>query len=253
MRSVFKISLFLFGVVLCNNTWAINYTQLDSGNVYYTKSLYDKAIASYKKFIAEGNESAQAYFNMGNCYFRENDFAHAILNYEKAKKLSPADADIQFNLQIANLKTTDKISPDASSSITNWWRNFVDTYSEKGWAIICIVCFCISLLLLATYFMSRSLLLKQLGFWGAVVMFVASIMTFSFSYEQYSVLTSHDTAIVISSSVTATGAPTDNATKLFVVHEGAKVWIVKTEGNYTEIKLANGNQGWLLTSDIEEI
>jgi tetratricopeptide (TPR) repeat protein len=253
MKLLLKISLFLCGLVFSCNTWGINYTQLDSGNAYYTKSLYDKAIANYNKFIMEGNESAQAYFNLGNCYYRKSDMAYAILNYEKAKKLAPSDPDIQFNLQIANLKTTDKISPDASSSISNWWRGFVDTYSERGWAIICIVCFCICLLLLGVYFMARNLLFKQLGFWVGMVMLLVSVTTFVFSYEQYSILTSHDTAIVISNSVTVTGAPTDNATKLFVIHEGAKVWIVKTEGNYTEIKLANGNQGWLLTSDISEI
>ena len=54
-------------------------------------------------------------------------------------------------------------------------------------------------------------------------------------------------------SVTVKASPTDNGTQLFIIHEGAKVWIVKTEGIWTEIKLANGSQGWLPTSEIETI
>jgi SH3-like domain-containing protein len=57
----------------------------------------------------------------------------------------------------------------------------------------------------------------------------------------------------MSPTVTVNGAPDEKATQLFVIHEGTKVWIVKTEGLWTEIKLANGNQGWLISSDIMAI
>ena len=57
--------------------------------------------------------------NLGNCYYRKAVILpKAILNYEKAKSLAPSDADIQFNLQIANLKTADKITPDSHYSLS---------------------------------------------------------------------------------------------------------------------------------------
>jgi tetratricopeptide (TPR) repeat protein len=229
------------------------YTIIDSGNAAYAKGNYDKAITFYNSFTTSGYQSAQAYYNLGNCYYRKADYANAILNYEKAKALNPSDADIQFNLQLANLKTTDKITPDSSFFLSNWWHNFVDTFSEKGWALICILLFVLGLGLIAGYFVSRNMVLRQLGFWGGVLLLVLSLTTFFFSREQYNALTVHDTAIVMSGSVTVKGAPEEKSTPLFVIHDGAKVWIIKSEGEWTEIKIANGNQGWLLTSDIAPI
>jgi len=229
------------------------YLTLDSANAFYAKSNYDKAVASYNTFINDGYESAQAYYNLGNCYYRKADYAKAILNYEKAKKLNPSDADVQFNLQIANLKTTDKIIPDSSLFLSNWWHSLIDICSEKGWVILCISFLCLALLSISSYLVSANLVVRQLGFWLGMLLLAFSLTTFIFSHEQYTALTSHDTAIVMGGSVTVKASPADNGTQLFIIHEGAKVWIVKSEGTWTEIKLANGSQGWLPTSDIETI
>jgi tetratricopeptide (TPR) repeat protein len=229
------------------------YLTMDSANAAYSKGTYDKAITMYNSFINDGYESEQAYYNLGNCYYRKADYPKAILNYEKAKKLNPSDADVQFNLQLANLKTTDKITPDSEIFLANWWHKVVDICSEKGWAIICISLLCLALLSISSYLVSRNLFLRQFGFWFGVLMLFFSLFTFLFSREQYNTLTTHDTAIVMSGSVTVKAAPADNGAQLFIIHEGAKVWIVKSEGTWTEVKLANGNQGWLLTSDIEAI
>ncbi|HTA84380.1 MAG TPA: tetratricopeptide repeat protein [Bacteroidia bacterium] len=229
------------------------YLTLDSANKAYSGEKYDKAITMYNSFINDGYESSQVYFNLGNCYYRKADYARAILNYEKAKKLNPSDADIQFNLQIANLKTTDKITPDSELFLANWWHKLVDISSEKGWAITCILLLFIALLSISSYLVSRNLFIRQLGFWLGMLLLAFSLITFLFSREQYNAITSHDTAIVMSGSVTVKASPADNGTQLFIIHEGAKVWIVKSEGTWTEVKLANGSQGWLLTSDIEAI
>jgi hypothetical protein len=249
-----NILMVLCALALCFNVKATAlYVIIDSGNGSYAKGNYDKAITQYNNFISSGYESAQVYYNLGNCYYRKADYAKAILNYEKAKKLNPSDADIQFNLQLANLKTVDKITPDSSLFLTNWLHSFVDIFSERGWGILCIIFLFAGLLSIVGYLMSGNLTLRQAGFWGGIIMLVFSLISFTFSYEQYNNLTTHDTAIVMGSSITIKGSPDENATQLFVIHEGAKVWIVKSEGIWTEVKVANGNQGWMHTSDIAPI
>jgi tetratricopeptide (TPR) repeat protein len=230
-----------------------NYSDLDTANAAYNKANYIKAIAYYQKFLTGGIESAQAYYNMGNCYFRTNEMGKAILYYEKAEKLSPGDADIQFNLQLANQKITDKVSSDAPIFIYSDWKKFENKYTEKQWAIICISLLCLSLLLFALYLSAANILLRQISFWSGFAIIFFSLFTFYVAHQQYELLNSHDTAIVMTSTVTVNGAPEEKATQLFVIHEGTKVWVVKTEGLWTEIKLANGNQGWLISSDISAI
>lgn len=230
-----------------------SYLLLDSGNSAYNKANYTKAISYYQHFLNGGIESAQAYYDLGNCYFRTNEVGKAILYYEKAEKLSPNDADVQFNLQLANQKITDKVNSDAPIFIYSDWKRMEDKFTEKQWALICIGLLCLGLLLLGVYLSASHVLVKQLGFWSGCVIIIFSIFTFFLAHRQYELLNSHDTAIVMASTVTVTGAPDEKATQLFVIHEGTKVWVVKSEGDWTEIKLANGNQGWLISSNISEI
>lgn len=229
------------------------YLALDSGNAAYAKNNYDKAITCYNNFLNDGYQSAQVYYNLGNCYYRKTDYAKAILNYEKAKKLNPSDPDIQFNLQIANSKVVDKIAPDSNMFLTNWWHNFTDVFSERGWGMLCILFLVLGLLSIAGYLMSGSLFVRQIGFWGGMICIVLSILSFTLARQQYTILTTQDTAIVMGGSITVKASPEESATQLFVIHEGAKVFILKSEGIWTEIKLANGNQGWLHTADIAAI
>lgn len=229
------------------------YALSDSGNAAYAKGNYAKAIDFYTKFLNSGYLSADVYYNLGNCYYRTNQIANAILNYERAKKLSPADADINFNLQLANEKTTDKITPDAHLMFVNWWDSFVNLASERGWGILCILFLCISLTLIIVYLLSPRLGLKQLGFWGGIFMLAFCLLTFMMAHQQYEAATSHDTAIVMSGSVTVKGAPNDSGTQLFLIHEGTKVRILRTNGTWVEVKLANGNQGWMPSADLAVI
>ncbi len=229
------------------------YIPMDSGNEEYIKGNFSKALVYYQRFINNGIESAQAFYNIGNCYYKLNEFPKAILFYEKAEKLAPGDADIQYNLQMANQRITDKLPAEVPMFLTTGWRKFVNKFTEKQWALVCVWLLCGSLMLFGLYLYFSQLFLKQLSFWTACVVFIFCLFTFYLANKQYDSLNSHDTAIVMAATVTVKGAPEDKATALFVIHEGTKVAIVKNEGDWTEVKLPNGNEGWLISTDISAI
>jgi len=257
-RSSYVVILFLFCCGFLNpaKVFALDkaeYMAMDSGNEQYIRGNYAKALEFYMKFIKAGRESAQAYYNIGNCYYKTNEFPKAILFYEKAEKLAPGDADIQFNLELANQKITDRVPPEATMVFSTGWRKFVNMFTEKQWSLVCIWLLCSSLFLFGLYLSFSQLFLKQLSFWGACIVLFFCLFTFYLANKQYNNINSHDTAIVMAATVTVKGAPDDKATQLFVLHEGTKVMIVKNEGEWTEVKLLNGNQGWLISTDISAI
>ncbi|HTA28193.1 MAG TPA: tetratricopeptide repeat protein [Bacteroidia bacterium] len=255
-NSIILSFAFLFCLVASSTklfAYTGDYLLLDSANTNYNKANYAKAVTFYQGFLKEGIESAQACYNLGNCYYKMNEFPKAILYYEKAEKLAPADADIQFNLQLANQKIVDKVPSDTPLFIFSGWKKFENSRTEKEWAIIFIFILCFSLLLFALYLTFSRILIKQICFWSGLVVFFLSLFTFYIAHQQYELLNSHDTAIVMTASVTVKGAPEEKSTQLFVLHEGTKVTIVKTDGDWTEIKLSNGSQGWLNSSDISAI
>ena len=71
--------------------------------------------------------------------------------------------------------------------------------------------------------------------------------------KQYRRITERDYAIVLTPSVTVKGAPDNSGTSLFVIHEGLKVKIIESLGEWVNIRLEDGNEGWVAKRDIERI
>ena len=55
-------------------------TGFEKGNALYQKGKYEEAIAAYETVLGSKKESAELYFNIGNCYYKLNKVAPAIYN-----------------------------------------------------------------------------------------------------------------------------------------------------------------------------
>jgi len=80
-----------------------------SANVYYQNKQYDEAEKMYLLLIKKDNKNANAFYNLGDTYFHLQQYANAILYFEKAKKLQPDDKSIQHNIELTNNKLFSKI------------------------------------------------------------------------------------------------------------------------------------------------
>jgi tetratricopeptide (TPR) repeat protein len=225
----------------------------DSANSAYAAGRYEEAIKMYEQILDAGMESAGLYFNLGNAYFKTNNIGLAILNYERAKKLDPDDEDIQENLKLANQKTEDKIEAAPQLFLSQWEDNITDTMNEKEWSILLISCIIISLLLFSMYLFGSGKGTRQTGFFGGIVIMILAICCFFMAKSKYNSTISSDSAIIIAAAVTVNGSPSEKGTKLFILHEGTKVRITEKDQDWIEIKIANGNVGWVKSSVLAEI
>src|SRR5208283_5595343 len=82
---------------------------INQANNHYVNNEYNDAIVCYHQVLDAGYISAGLYYNLGNAYFKSHNIKNAILYYEKAKLLDPADKDIDTNLEFAKNQTFDKI------------------------------------------------------------------------------------------------------------------------------------------------
>ena len=57
----------------------------------YEKEAFAEAVVVYEDIIANKGVSADIYYNLGNCYYKLDDVARAILNYERALLLDQGD------------------------------------------------------------------------------------------------------------------------------------------------------------------
>jgi tetratricopeptide (TPR) repeat protein len=223
------------------------------GNTDYMQGNYDAAIKAYKSVIDQGYEAAELYYNLGNAYFKLHDIPHAILNYERARILDPTNEDINFNLEKARTYVVDKIDAVPEFIIYKWFRTLINMTTSNSWAIIGFVAFVVLLLFLLIYFFTRNITMKRLSFWSSILFLVISLITLSFSNKRKQYMKNNNGAVIMSPTVTVKGSPNDSGTNLFILHEGTTVNVTDSLGDWNEIKIRNGNQGWILKSDLERI
>jgi tetratricopeptide (TPR) repeat protein len=252
MRSGKLIAALLF--VFSLHLHANEYTALiDSANAAYTTNNFEKAAELYQRILDKNVESSEIYFNLGNAYYKMNKTGFAILNYERAKKLDPDDDDINVNLKHAYQKTEDKIEAAPELFLTEWKNGIVNLMSEKEWSILFILFICITLLFFLFYIMSRNNGIRRFGFYTGAIFIVLSISTFFIAKHKYELTVNSSGAVITGESVTVNGSPNEKGTKLFILHEGTKVNITEDQSDWTEIRIANGNTGWIKTSQLQKI
>ena len=226
---------------------------LQKANEHYVKDEFKQAIEVYNQLLMTNLESPEVYFNLGNAYYKNKQYTLAILNYERAKLLSPDDEDINFNLQVANQHVVDSIQELPGIFIVRWWESLVNSQTTDSWAVISILSFLLFLMLAGLYFFARSGDIRRVAFWTASFLIVFSIFTGSFAAKQKNRLVNHTYAIVMQPTVTVKSSPSEKGTNLFVIHEGLKVRVTDKLGDWLEVRLADGNKGWLMIESIERI
>lgn len=219
----------------------------------YSQENYEEAISLYESLLKDYGESSQIYYNLGNAYYKAGQVAPAILNYERALLLDPGDGDIRFNLQMANQRTVDKIEPVGEFFLKKWFYAIQDMGAADSWAKLGVFSFIIVIGCLLLFFFSRWIRMKKVGFYVGLIFLAIVIFSNIFARNQKNELTNRVKAIVFTPTVTVKSSPDTSGNDLFILHEGAKVSIKNSVGEWYEIELEGGNVGWMPKKDIEII
>ncbi|MEX2597927.1 MAG: tetratricopeptide repeat protein [Salibacteraceae bacterium] len=227
-------------------------TLFEQGNAAYKSGQYDSARSIYMEIAQSGMVSSKLFYNIGNAHFKGGNIPASILYYERALRLKPNDEDIKYNLNIAEGFITDKIEPIEPVFIAKWWNELALNFTTNFWAIFFLVLMLISAALFTVFFLSPKRRKKQLGLIGSLVAMIVAVGIFLLGNTSLNNLQKQE-AIVFAPSVNVKSEPGLNATDQFVIHQGLKVMLLAEDGDWTRIKLSDGNSGWLPTQSIEPI
>ncbi|MFW6328173.1 MAG: tetratricopeptide repeat protein, partial [Bacteroidota bacterium] len=219
----------------------------------YQEGKYEEAISGYSAILDQGFEAPELYYNLGNAFFKSNKLAQAILNYERAMELDPSDPDIQYNLALANTYVIDKIEKLPEIFYIRWWKQFTGFISSRTWAILSVTFFILFLAFFSLYLFSIRIGVKKTSFVLSVILILFTILTFYIALEKHQQINSDNTAIIMTPSVTIKSSPDETSNDLFVLHEGTKVHVEDRIGEWQEIRIADGNKGWIKVSNMEII
>jgi tetratricopeptide (TPR) repeat protein len=226
----------------------------EQGNTQFKNEQYRDAIASYTQILDQGIENTQLYYNLGNAYYKSGEVAKAILNYERALRLSPRDSDIQANLDLANHHIVDRVETAPMLFFWHWVNAIRDGMTAEEWGKWSVIGLWVAMAVtILAIFRRRGLFRRQIR-WLAGVLMIAWICIFAamiWKVERDRIMVY---AIVMEEKIEILGAPDETGTVLFDLHEGVKVRVLREVPGWTEIALPDPNKkGWLPTETFEII
>jgi len=224
-----------------------------TGNVYYEKKDYTKALENYRAALDMGIESGSLYYNIGNAYLKTGKIGYAILFYEKAARLIPQDGDLKSNMMYAKafVPGTSPVEPSILSRAASLIKFPFGDLNLNVVAVTAIVFYLLSvgmaILFLVTPFFVRRL---RIFFILAVFAFLWSGLVFAVRYYEEEVLKK---GVVVVKSAEAKYEPVESSTKYFKVQEGDEVTVLGTREGWRHIRRPDGKSAWISEDSVEEI
>ena len=220
----------------------------------YSDGDWTGAAKAWSDLRALGLESPQLYCNLGDALFKQDDLAHAILNYERALKLDPSYADARYNLAFTQTLLQDKIEAVPEFFLSVWGRKLCWMLPSDTWSVLFLIFLAATLACVLLFLLGRSVAARRGGFIAGIVALVLTLLCLVFAFWQRADYRKADSAIVTRAVTTVQSSPgRDSAKDLFVLHEGTKVKLLDAVGSWRNIELADGRQGWLPEEDLEVI
>lgn len=253
MKKIFSIILFVVAAVCNAQQISTPEDLLAHATLSYEQGDYPQCIADYEELTNIYRQVPDLYYNLGNAYYKNKDFARAILNYERCLLFDPSNEDAKANLELANANCVDKIETIQPIIFKTWSDAVCNLFSCSTWTNLAIAFFLIFSICLGGYFFMRKVWIRKTGFYIGIVAIIISFISNFYANQQNDKIAIRDKAIVIAPSVTVKSSPADSGTQLFTIHEGLKVKVRSTLSGWSEVELSDGNVGWLPSSAVEVI
>src|SRR5260370_26922851 len=217
--------------------------QYAKANQEYAAGDFKTAIDDYEELVRSGQDTPNLFYNLGNAYFRKNDFGRAILNYERALALDPHHPEAEANLRIA------RDEAHALELMPDKWESVFAFATENRFVVAAAVAFWIGMFSIAALAFNRRR--------GLIALSILSLSIFALamlaSYELDRGKNGRGLAIVTGENVEARLATADNANRVLTLPAGSEIQIVSERGDWIYATLPNNLRGWMPAKSAEQV
>jgi len=246
-KTLFILFAFLFGSLLCKadspyNTW------WQRANNFFQQKEYDSAAAYYEKISALAPQDAVIYYNLGNSYYRLNKIGPAVLNYQRTLNINPQFKEAQDNLTLTEARIGNRIPNGGNIFFVKWWQSITSAQKAATWAIVSLLIFLLTIgMLLARRFRNNMRVPGQL----IGVLCFAWVICMTFAVTAANNKASSGKAVVMQNDAPLLTEQKGKTQSL--VPEGTTVKVKDMDGNWTEVQLPDGRNGWMQASLLNKI
>ena len=217
----------------------------NKANADYAAGHFPDAIAGYESLVKSRQWNPVLFYDLGNAYFRTGDFGRAILNYERALALEPAQPEARANLQLARDQAR------AIELAPGWTETHLDFLTRDQFAWLTAAAFWgAAAILLGLYFAQRRSVvwIFALVLLGAISAGAAVVV-----YQLETGSTGSDLAIVTKKNIQARLATAESAGTVLLLPAGSEVKILSTRGDWCYAALPNDLRGWIPAQSAERV
>ncbi|MBQ9546159.1 MAG: tetratricopeptide repeat protein [Bacteroidales bacterium] len=249
-----KNNIFIFLFVAFMPVWLVaqNDVKMQADEAYKQEN-YRQAAELYEGLLADGVESHEVYYNLGCAYFRMNELGLAIVNFERAKRLNPSDKDTRENLELCYSRTQDHIEQLPQPLVSLWWQRLVMLFSPQQWYGLLLLMILLVGVCVVWFLLSSELRQRRATLIASVLAVVLMLVVVGCAVQSGHNASSHKDAVVMRAMATVKSSPDGGSNDKFTLHEGTKVRVEETLGDWSRIRIADGNNGWLRADEIERI
>lgn len=248
---IFTVSMLISAGPACAAALNDARFEFHQGNTNYSSGEYEQAIAHYEQVLSLGFESAPLYYNLGNAYFKSGFLGKAVLNYIRAGRLSPKDADLISNLNYARSTIKGGIVSAGRNYFSRAFFILADSFSLDGITVVSVSLYIIlSALIILVIVLSDT---RRLLVYISVPVSLLLALSVSIFITQLNKTVIRKEAVVTAESADSKFEPLEEATTFFSLSEGESVFVVEVNGGWAKIKRLDGKQGWVKAADLESV
>ena len=220
----------------------------EEGNRQFKNKEYELALKSYLSIEKQNIFSTELYYNIGNTYFRLNDYTNSILYYERGLRLNPNDENLNTNLKVAKARLKSDIYVVPSFFLVRWWNNISNLFTPYWWTIVSIALLLIACILFILYYFSFDK--KVLLFYSLLLSLLLFITSCFAGYTRQIQLHSKNQAIVFGEQTVGKDSPDKNSSDKIKILRGQKIKIVDKEDNWIKVKMEDGKEAWIESQEV---
>lgn len=248
MRHRLVFIWFVFSLLLTSQVFAVSVEhEFRKANVYYKNENYEEALAAYSTLInEEGYESAEVYYNSGNCYIKLDDLGRAVLAYKRAHLLMPRNKMIRENLGFARQMVSAKVEDER-----NWYMrtaDFVMSYISmaEAWSMFFGILFLFLAITIVRIMGKGKKGIKR--FQNILLLFL--LLSIVVIVLKSVILPTTREAVVLEEESLVRYGPSETDKVAFRLVPGIEVELRLKQNDWYKIRLSNGSEGWIRATSI---
>jgi tetratricopeptide (TPR) repeat protein len=221
-------------------------------NGAYEEGKYEEAATAYATILDYGVTDPRVLYNLGNAYFKMARLGPAILNYERALRIDPADQDARDNLEFARGRIRDRVPEPEAPYPVQVLQGALDALSSNLVSVIFLAAYLVASGLAGALPLVRSDLRRRviaytLAAAGMGVALAGGALAYKIRDD------ASGRAIVMQDRVDVLSGPAADNTVLFTVHEGTRLQIRNRLDGWCQVSLPNALSGWVQATSVEQV